>query len=194
MEWQPYQPLHVLMLGQTTMLTVGQVAKRYQLSRSTLLYYDKKGLLRPSGRTHANYRLYSNSDTTRLERVLLFRNAGMSLDDISLLIDKPIDEIEKAMEQRLFSINKEIQALRKQQQLIINLISHQGHIDKTRIVTKNRWVEMLRAAGLDDSGMWQWHREFESLAPEAHQDFLESIGISDDEILNIRNRSRPYSE
>jgi DNA-binding transcriptional MerR regulator len=176
------------------MMAVGQVAQRYHLSRSTLLYYDKKGLLKPSGRTHANYRLYSNSDIIRLERILLFRNAGMSLDDISILIDKPIDEIEKALEKRLFSINKEIQALRKQQQLIINLISHQGDIAKTRILTKNRWVEMLRAAGLDDSGMWQWRREFEHLAPETHQDFLESIAISDDEILNIRNKSRSSDE
>ncbi|MEW8208138.1 MAG: MerR family DNA-binding transcriptional regulator, partial [Candidatus Thiodiazotropha taylori] len=39
------------------MLTVGQVAKRYQLSRSTLLYYDNKGVLKPSGRNHANYRV-----------------------------------------------------------------------------------------------------------------------------------------
>jgi DNA-binding transcriptional MerR regulator len=176
------------------MLTVGQVAKRYHLSRSTLLYYDKKGPLTPSGRTHANYRLYSHGDINRLERVLLFRNAGMSLDDISVLIDKPIDEIENALENRLFSINKEIQALRMQQQVIINLINRQGAIDKTRIVTKNRWVGMLKASGLDDSGMWQWHREFENSAPEAHQDFLESIGISDDEIVIIRNRSRSPNE
>ncbi|MEW8627008.1 MAG: MerR family transcriptional regulator [Candidatus Thiodiazotropha sp.] len=172
------------------MLTVGQVAKRYQLSRSTLLYYDNKGVLKPSGRNHANYRVYSNEDISKLERVILLRNAGMSLADISLLIDKSLDEIESALENRLFSINKEIQTLRNQQQVIINLISKRDNIDKTRIVTKERWVEMLRTAGLDEVGMWQWHSAFETSSPEAHQDFLESIGITKAEIEMIRKKSR----
>jgi hypothetical protein len=37
---------------------------------------------------------------------------------------------------------------------------------------------MLRAAGLDEDGMWAWYEEFEKSSPEGHQDFLESIGIS----------------
>ncbi|MCG7869608.1 MAG: MerR family transcriptional regulator [Candidatus Thiodiazotropha taylori] len=172
------------------MLTVGQVAKRYQLSRSTLLYYDNKGILKPSGRNHANYRVYSIEDINKLERIILLRNAGMPLADISLIIDKSLDEIEAALESRLFSINKEIQTLRNQQQVIINLISKRDNLDKTRIVTKERWVEMLTAAGLDESGMWLWHREFEASSPEAHQDFLESIGINQAEIEMIRKRSR----
>ncbi|MCG8017567.1 MAG: MerR family transcriptional regulator [Candidatus Thiodiazotropha sp. 'RUGA'] len=171
------------------MLTVGQVAKRYQLSRSTLLYYDNKGVLKPSGRNHANYRVYSPEDINKLERIILLRNAGMPLADISVLIDKSLDEIETALESRLFSINKEIQTLRNQQQVIINLISKRDNLDKTRIVTKERWVEMLTAAGLDESGMWLWHREFEASSPEAHQDFLESIGINQAEIEMIRKKS-----
>ncbi|MEW8205676.1 MAG: MerR family transcriptional regulator, partial [Candidatus Thiodiazotropha taylori] len=83
-----------------------------------------------------------------------------------------------------------IQTLRNQQQVIINLISNRDNLDKTRIVTKERWVEMLTAAGLDESGMWLWHREFEASSPEAHQDFLESIGINQAEIEMIRKKSR----
>jgi hypothetical protein len=49
---------------------------------------------------------------------------------------------------------------------------------------------MLRSAGLDDAGMRAWHIEFEKHSPEAHQDFLESIGISPDEISVIRNQSK----
>jgi DNA-binding transcriptional MerR regulator len=172
------------------MFTIGQVAKRFSLSRSTLLYYDKKGVLSPTGRNHANYRVYSKSDISRLERVILFRNAGISLEEITHLIDQHIDEIEIALENRLFCINKEIQTLRNQQQVIINLISNQGDMVNTRIVTKERWVDMLSAAGLDESGMCQWHREFEAHSPEAHQDFLESIGIKKDEIEAIRLKSR----
>ncbi len=172
------------------MLTVGQIAKRYSLSRSTLLYYDSKGVLKPSGRNNSNYRVYSSSDAQKLERIILLRNAGMSLADITEIIDKDIDEIEGALEKRLFSINREIQGLRNQQNVIINIIRNQGNIENTRIVTKDKWVSMLRAAGLDEDGMWNWHIEFEKNTPEAHQDFLESIGISSEEIALIRDKSR----
>lgn len=38
--------------------------------------------------------------------------------------------------------------------------------------------------------MKNWHIEFEKSSPEAHQDFLESIGIDDDEIASIRQWSK----
>ena len=40
----------------------GELAKSAGLSRSTLLYYDRLGLLRPVGRSESNYRLYSATD------------------------------------------------------------------------------------------------------------------------------------
>jgi hypothetical protein len=49
---------------------------------------------------------------------------------------------------------------------------------------------MLSAAGLDEDGMRQWHQEFENRAPQAHQAFLRSLGISQSEIRRIRNWSK----
>jgi hypothetical protein len=51
-------------------------------------------------------------------------------------------------------------------------------------------VSLLKAAGLDEEGMKTWHIEFEKTSPEAHQDFLESIGIEKDEIISIREWSK----
>jgi DNA-binding transcriptional MerR regulator len=100
------------------MYTIGQLAKRFSLSRSTLIYYDKKGLLKPSGRSIANYRAYSDHDIETLERIILFRNAGIPLSTIAKIIDKDADEIEFALERRLTCINAEIQKLRGQQKVI----------------------------------------------------------------------------
>lgn len=172
------------------MYTIGQLAKRYSLSRSTLIYYDSKGLLKPSGRNEANYRTYSEHDVERLVRIILFRNAGMSLSAIADILDKDADQVEMALERRLICINQEIQALRGQQKVIIDIISNQGAIEKSRIITKDKWVAMLQAAGLDDAGMKNWHIEFEKTSPEAHQDFLESIGIAESEIDAIRSWSK----
>lgn len=171
------------------MYTIGQLAKRYALSRSTLIYYDNQGLLKPSGRSSANYRLYSAADVEKLERILLFRNAGVALADIDAVMGQSEDKVAAALACRLDAINNEIQHLRRQQQVIVDILDGQGDA-KSRLVNKDQWVAMLRAAGLDDEGMHQWHIEFEKSSPEAHQDFLQSIGIDAEEIAEIRAWSR----
>ena len=60
--------------------TVGALGRRFGLSRSALLYYDQIGLLVPSARSSAGYRLYTEEDAQRLERICLFRNAGLALE------------------------------------------------------------------------------------------------------------------
>jgi hypothetical protein len=57
-------------------------------------------------------------------------------------------------------------------------------------MNKTQWVNLLASSGMSDEDMWQWHVEFEKYMPEAHQDFLESLNISQSEILEIREKSR----
>ncbi len=56
-------------------------------------------------------------------------------------------------------------------------------------VDKQAWIEMLKAAGIDETAMMKWHSEFERRTPEAHHQFLLSIGIPEEEALFIRRRS-----
>ena len=55
------------------------------------------------------------------------------------------------------------------------------------MVTKQRWVEIMTAAGLDEAAMIKWHQAFEALEPAEHQLFLESLGIAAAEIKAIRS-------
>jgi len=171
------------------MFTIGQVAKKYALSRSTLIYYDKIGILVPSGRSESNYRLYSDEDLKKMDRIILFRSAGLSLDSIPSLLDKKGHDLTSPLENRLFTINNEIQTLRNQQKVILNILENKSLQKDTRVITKDLWVSILRAAGLDETGMKNWHIEFEKASPEAHRDFLESLGIDKDEIASIREWS-----
>ena len=63
-----------------------------------------------------------------------------------------------------------------------------GNLNKVRLVmvTKARWVEIMVAAGFDEAAMIKWHQAFESIEPQEHQLFLESLGIKEDEIKKIR--------
>ena len=173
------------------MFTIGQVAKKYSLSRSALIYYDSIGVLTPGGRSESNYRLYSEDDLKKMDRIQLFRSAGLSLDSIELLLEKENSELDSTLEGRLLAINSEIQKLRNQQKVILNILENETLVRDSRLMTKEVWVSILKAAGLDDAGMKNWHIEFERTSPEAHQDFLESLGIEKDEVAAIRDWSRP---
>ncbi len=58
------------------------------------------------------------------------------------------------------------------------------------MVNKDRWVEIMKAAGLDEEAMRNWHKQFEAMEPKSHQELLESLNISQDEIKAIRQWSR----
>lgn len=69
--------------------TVGAVARITRLSVRALHHYDEIGLVRPSRRTRAGYRLYTDSDLDRLQQVLLLRALGLRLDDIAETLNRP---------------------------------------------------------------------------------------------------------
>jgi len=172
------------------MYTVSKIARRFGLSRSTLLYYDRIGLLRPSGRSPGDYRLYDQADCDRLEQICQLRQTGLSLKQVAEILDGNDSAPQHILRQRLAGVNQEINQLRQQQQAIVRLLGDPDLIRSTRIMTRDRWVAMLEAAGLDDAGRNRWHQQFECHAPEAHQDFLESLGFSPTEIKHIRAASR----
>lgn len=57
-------------------------------------------------------------------------------------------------------------------------------------VSKEQWVAMFKELGLNETTMHRWHSLFESRHPEAHQSFLEWLGIEANEIARIRQNSR----
>jgi DNA-binding transcriptional MerR regulator len=171
-------------------LTIGQLARRFGLSRSTLLYYDSIGLLCPSERTASNYRLYSDADLRRMESIDVYRKAGLPLKDIARVLDGGDSELSGLLERRLHAINGEIRDRRRQQTMLVTLLRNKAALRGARHLDKESWTAILRATGLSDDDMRRWHVEFERLSPEAHRDFLESLGIEDDEVVRIRDWSR----
>lgn len=170
-------------------LSVGRLGKRFGLSRTALLYYDRIGLLSPSGRSAAGYRIYREQDVRRLEAICRYRAIGLSLEQIRELLDGATDRVATLLEARLDQLNAEIDRLREQQRVIVRLLSNPKKLRAARAIDKDRWVAILRAAGLDDAAMHRWHVEFERMAPKAHQDFLESLGLPKGEVARIRRWS-----
>jgi MerR family transcriptional regulator, repressor of the yfmOP operon len=120
--------------------TIEQVATRTELTKRTLRYYEEVGLLPPTGRTEGNYRLYSEEDIQRLERIKKLRDLlGFSLADIREILhaDDERGQIKVAYQQETEAAAKAAQLDRADE-----LIHSQLHL----IEQKMAGLEQMRAA------------------------------------------------
>ena len=173
-------------------LTISALARRFNLSRSALLHYDRIGLLTPGGRTAAGYRCYSEADAERLHAIQTFRQAGVPLAGIRALLDEPEPEsaTRAVLRDHLEELAQRIAELQAQQQRVIALLGLEGLSETPRLLTRDAMVAIFRTAGLDDEGMDRLHAQFEKTDPAAHQRFLESIGLDAEHIARVRRLSR----
>lgn len=81
------------------MRTVKEVSDITGISVRTLHYYDEIGLLKPSAKSEAGYRLYDDKALETLKQVLFFREFGIPLKDIKSMLDDPA--VDKAQMLRL---------------------------------------------------------------------------------------------
>src|SRR5690348_538997 len=93
------------------MKTVGEVAELAGVTVRTLHHYDELGLLSPSGRSEAGYRLYSYDDLARLREILIWRTLGFPLTEIDSLLDDPGHDRLAALERQRELIEREVDRL-----------------------------------------------------------------------------------
>lgn len=171
-------------------MTISALGRRYGLSRSTLLYYDRIDLLRPSGRSAAGYRKYSADDEERLHLICTYRRAGLALREIRKILAAPKGRVADALRNRLEELDGEMEALRQQQRLIAGLLESGEVPPGSSVMDKATWVSLLAASGFSEEDMGRWHVEFERSSPEKHLRFLRFLGIPPDEAKAIQHRSR----
>ena len=170
--------------------SISKLARAAGLSRSTLLYYDRIGLFQPSGRTGSGYRYYSERDRRRLEQIRHFRAAGLTLKDITKVLSSGGKPGVKLLDKRMRETAATIVDLKNQQRALAAMLNRIAAGNSQPPINVKLWVEMLEAAGVDQKAKKRWHAEFERRAPDAHNEFLLSLGIPGDEVLKIRRRSR----
>lgn len=93
--------------------SVGEVAAFAGVTVKTLHHYDRAGLLSPSGRSHAGYRLYGDADLARLQQILFYRELGFSLDEIAGILKDPQANALEHLRARQRELNEEIARLQR---------------------------------------------------------------------------------
>ena len=134
--------------------TVGEVADLTGVSVRTLHHYDHIGHVVPSARSHSDYRLYTDADVERLHRVLVYREVGLSLEQIATLLDDPDrDELSTLEEQRRL-LNERIDRLHRMVDALEELMAN-----KNNGITLTA-AEQAEIFGHDWPGQ-EWHAEAE---------------------------------
>ena len=83
------------------MKTVNEIAKQTNISVRTLHHYDAIGLLKPTAVTEAGYRLYDEDALMRLHLIIVYRELGFSLNQISAILDAPDFDRNRALEEQI---------------------------------------------------------------------------------------------
>ena len=94
-------------------MTVGEVAKKMDVTVRTLQHYDKEGLLSPSATSDGGRRLYTDKDLVTLHQIVSLKSLGFSLNDIKqrlIPLETPTD-VATALTEQADSIREKIEQL-----------------------------------------------------------------------------------
>ncbi len=138
-------------------LTVGQLAKKANVSIRTLQYYDSIDLLKPSALTEAGRRLYDEQDLAILHQIITMKKFGLSLEDIRkrlVPVDNEADVI-KVLDNQSAIIQEEI-AKASKVLTSINLVRRD--IEENNMVDWSKYAKMMEL--VNDNNEYYWVTKF----------------------------------
>jgi DNA-binding transcriptional MerR regulator len=138
-------------------LQIGEVAERTGVTQRTLRFYEEKGLLRPPSRMDGGFRLYSEDDVKRVERIRRLQDLlGISLADIKEMVDAEavLRELraqfnpEAALDEKRRQLDKAIEVTQAQYTIVQQKTEHLRELEtqlRERLKLFERWDAELRA-------------------------------------------------
>jgi len=152
------------------MNSISQVSKLIGVARSTLLYYERIGIITPKRNLENGYREYSQKDIDSLLLVRQLQQAGLSLKESINIMHGNLDS--DLISKRYQDLEKEIKNMIMAKEVLRSLLTRATG----EIVTEDKLVTSGR----------NWHAEFERQGSEAHSAWLKKLGFDEKESLYIR--------
>lgn len=126
---------------------VGELARHTGVSVRTLHHYDETGLLSPSQRTAAGYRLYTGADVIRLQQIKSLRNLGFSLEEIRQFLSRPGVSPERVLQLQIAHLKERIEL---QQRLCDRLESMAGRWRTEETVSTEEFLQVIEVTNMLD--------------------------------------------
>lgn len=130
--------------------TTGEFAKKANVSVRTIRYYDKQGLLKPSQVSESGYRLYSDEDFARLQKILTLKYLGFSLEEIqSISLNEDVsDYVKNSLEMQKKLIRNKIEGL----QVVEEALNETSRIlEKEQTVDWKAILHLIHIIGMEKS-------------------------------------------
>ncbi|MEG0176601.1 MerR family transcriptional regulator [Anaerorhabdus sp.] len=134
-------------------LTIGEVAKKMNVTVRTLQYYDTEGLLKPSMLSEGGRRLYTSKDLIKLYQILSFKSLGFSLEDIKeriLKMDTP-EEVCLLLKQQEKIIEEQIKAMKL---VKTSLRALKEEVIQMKEVDFNKYADIIQLLKMGNKEYW----------------------------------------
>ncbi|WGV98690.1 MerR family transcriptional regulator [Vibrio sp. YMD68] len=147
------------------MYLISELATKAGLSRTTLLYYEKLGLIN-GHRLENGYRYYNESDMQQLFLIQQLQSAGLTLKECQCCIEAKLDK--RILRERLIQLNDDIEKKEQARELLLGLLGERSQRELHNSLNKN--------------------------APSVYLNWLNNQGYSDKEALRLKWLSKDMNE
>jgi DNA-binding transcriptional MerR regulator len=166
-------------VGTTVVFTIGELAKRTGLPVKTIRFYSDEGLLPPTDRTHAGYRLYDTKAMARLELVKTLRELGLGLSDVERALTEEASVADLAV-RHVEALDEQIRRLRLRRSVLRAVVKRGSELEEVRLMNKlatmsdderkrlvdEFWAEMSAGLNIDSD----FYERMRSCKPELPDD------------------------
>lgn len=126
---------------------VGEIAEKTGLTVRTLHHYEEIGLLLPTARTDAGYRLYNMQCIERLTQIQLLRQVGVQLKNIGEILDGQSGDIANILQERIALLTEQMQQMAT---LRFRLEQLQKQMQMGNTLTQADWFSVLEMMTMFD--------------------------------------------
>lgn len=179
-------------------MTVGEVAKKMDVTVRTLQHYDREGLLSPSAMSEGGRRLYTDKDIVKLHQILSLKHLGFSLDDIKnrlIPLDTPAEiaavltEQAAAVKQKIDSLSESLRELEvlREEVLQMQSVDFKKYADIiVNLQMKNDFYWLIKH--FDDQTLDHIRSHFDKDSGKA---FMDTFMQLQDEAIRLQNAGVP---
>ncbi len=167
------------LVGTTATFTIGELARRTGLPVKTIRFYSDEGLLPPTERTDAGYRLYDAAAMARLELVRTLRELGLGLADVSAALTQSTTVGELAT-RHVEALDEQIRRLRLRRAVLRAVAKRDSELEEVKLMNRlasmsdeerkrlvdEFWDEMVSGLEIDE----EFYRRMRAGKPELPDD------------------------
>lgn len=105
---------------------MGDLAARFDLATHVLRHWETMGLLRPA-RDPAGRRRYGPADLVTIAVIVRSKNAGMSLEQIAVLLDADAPERHRVLQAHLDDLDRRMAEMQRSRDMTLHALSCRAH-------------------------------------------------------------------